>query len=602
MKKATLIKYLFLALVTLSSVQCTKVLDKTNLSNITSDKVLNDPLLTTANLNRLYRIITPNWPVGASGNSDEGAGRNALMYGQLTDFSQGSYAGAYTNIREVNVFLEGVKAGTISKAIADPLIGQALFLRSQLYWQLVTTYGGVPLVLNTIALQNEYNLPRNTTTETVTQIIKDLDDAIVLLPNSYDAVEFGRITKGAAMAVKGRILLHFASEQFDPTQTKSRWQAAYDALVLAKTNLDANGKGLNASFANLWFDDGSGNKEIIWGKLYNTDMFHSRDASVRPFQPGFGGGRIDNATKSLIDDFPMKDGKKITDNQSAYTYDPIIIWKNRDPRFASTLAWNGSNYPIKDPEPFKTSAIYWSFQKNSTNSEADLSITFTGFQCKKAVKVDYDQNQARQSTVLWIEMRYAELLLNLAEAANELGKGVESLTHLNSIRQRAGIENGNGRYGLNTGIESDKNSMRAAILLERKIELAFENKRPVDMRRRRLYSTINGTEREGYFITKKAAFDALVTTDGTILSDRKALEIMVLAGTVDLNNPSVYQNYFTTQTYSVETGSDLPGQKGMKINYQNNYYFFDIPQTVMSRNAKLKQTNGWPGGTFDPLQ
>jgi hypothetical protein len=144
--------------------------------------------------------------------------------------------------------------------------------------------------------------------------------------------------------------------------------------------------------------------------------------------------------------------------------------------------------------------------------------------------------------------------------------------------------------------------MRAAILLERKVELAFENKRPVDMRRRRLYSSINGTERQGYFITKKAAFDALVTTDATILSDRKALENMVLAGTADLNNPSVYQNYFTTQIYSVETGSDLPGQIGIKINYQDKYYFFDIPQTVMSRNAKLKQTNGWPGGSFDPLQ
>ena len=602
MKKISLIKYLFLALVTLFTVQCTKVLDKTNLSNITSDKVLNDPLLTSANLNRLYRIVTPNWPVGTSGNSDEGAGRNALMYGQLTDFSQTLYAGTYTNIREVNVFLEGIKAGTINKILADPMIGQALFLRSQLYWQLVTTYGGVPLVLNTIALQDEYNLPRNTSTETVTQIIKDLDDAIALLPNSYPVLEFGRITKGAAMAVKGRILLNFASEQFDPTQTKNRWQAAYDALVLAKTNLDVNGKGLNASFANLWFDDGSGNKEIIWGKLYNTDMFHSRDASVRPFQPGFGGGRTDNATKRLVDDFPMKDGKKITDNTSAYTYDPIIFWKNRDPRFAFTLARNGSNYPIKDPEPFKTSAIYWAFQNNSTNAEADRSITFTGFQCIKAVRVDYDQNQARQSTVLWIEMRYAELLLNLAEAANELGKGVESLTQLNNIRQRAGIENRNGRYGLNAGIESDKNAMRAAILLERKIELAFENKRPVDMRRRRLYSSMNGTERQGYFITKKAAFDALVTTDATILSDRKALENMVLAGTVDLNNPSIYQNYFTTQIYSVETGSDLPGQIGIKISYQDKYYFFDIPQTVMSRNAKLKQTNGWPGGSFDPLQ
>ncbi len=602
MKKAAIKKYLLYALLPLMSVQCTKVLDKTNLSNITSDKVLNDPLLATANLNRLYRNSSPGWPVGASSNSDEGAGRNGLMYGQLSDFSQTAYAGAYSQIREVNIFLESVKAGKIDKALVDPMIGQALFFRSQIYWQLATTYGGVPLVTSTVELQDEYNLPRNSTTETVTQVIKDLDDAIALLPNSYPSEEFGRITKGAAMAVKGRVLMHYASEQFDPTQTKNRWQAAYDALTAAKTNLDANGKGLNTSFTNLWFDDGSGNKEIIWVRLYNTDIFHSRDASVRPFQPGFGGGRIDNATKSLADAFPMKDGKKITDVTSSYVYSPVVLWNNRDPRFAATLAWNGANYAIKDPEPFKTSAIYWSFQKNATNGEADNAITYTSFQCRKAVKLDYDQNQARQSTVPWIEMRYAELLLNLAEVANEIGKGNESLTYLMAIRQRAGLDNGNGRYGLDAGIEASKAAMRDAVLLEKRIELAFENKRPVDMRRRRLYNTINGTERQGYYISKTPAFDNLVTSDGTILSDRKALENLVLAGTVDLNNASVYQNYFTTQIYSVETGSDLPGQIGTKINYLDKYYFFDIPQSVLTRNLKLKQTSGWPGGTFDPLQ
>jgi hypothetical protein len=596
---------ILLAFLPILLVQCKKVLDKTNLSLITSDKVLNDPALAAAHLNLIYRSSTPGWAAGASASSDEGPGSGTLMYGRVQDNSQTFYQTAYQNIRQINIFLEAVKAGTIEKPVADPMIGQALFFRSIVYWQLATTYGGVPLVLNTLKPNDEFDLPRASTSQTVTQILKDLDDAIALLPDRYsdNNADFGRITKGAAMAVKGRILLHYASEQFDPTQSKNRWQAAYDALVAAKTNLDANGKGLNASFSNLWFDPPSANKEIIWVRLYNADASHSRDASVRPYQPGFGGGRVDNATKSLADAFPMKDGKKISDPTSAYAYDPVAFWKNRDPRFAATLVWNGANWPIKDPSPFKTSAIYWSFQNNTSVPEADNNgVTRTGFQTRKGVRVDYDHNQARLSTVPWIEMRYAELLLNLAEAANEIGKGTEALTHLTAIRQRAGIENTNGRYGLDAGLEADKTAMRDAILNERRIELAFENKRPVDMRRRRLYGTLNGTERMGYFITKTPAFDALVTSDNSFLSDRMALENLVLAGTVDLNNPAVYQTYFTTQVYSVEEGSNIPGQIGVKINYLDKYYFFDIPQAFINQNPKLKQTNGWPGGSFDPLQ
>lgn len=599
-KSNLLIPIVFLSIILLSS--CEKVMDKTNLSNITSDKVLNDPSLALANLNRIYVVANPRWQVGASANSDESSGRSVLMYGRLLDFSQTQYATLFSQIREVNIFLDGLKAGSIDKVISDPMRGQALFFRAHLYWQLVVIYGGVPLVLSEQQLTDEYDLPRNTTSACVTQIVTDLDEAIGLLPNNYTGGDFGRIYKGAAMAYKGRILLHYASEQFDPNQSRARWQAAYEALVVAKTNLDVAGKGLNSSFSGLWFDDGSANREIIWVRLYNSDIFHNRDAFARPFQPGLGGGRLDNATLKLINTFPQRDGKKITDATSFYAYNPTVFWRNRDPRLAATVAWNGANFPIRDPAPFKTSALYWSFQNNSTNLEADRSITFTGFQVRKGIREDYDNTQARNSTVPWIEMRYAELLLNLAEAANEVGKGAESLTHLFALRQRAGIENRDSRYGFEAGLEGNKLSMRNAVLDERMIELAFENKRPIDMRRRRLYSTINGTERQGYFIAKTAVFDNLVTTDNTLLSDRRALENRVLDGSIDLNNPAVYQTYFTTQVYSVEEFSDAPGRSGTKINFQDRYYFFDLPQSVLARNLKLKQTNGWPGGSFDPLQ
>ena len=98
---------------------------------------------------------------------------------------------------------------------------------------------------------------------------------------------------------------------------------------------------------------------------------------------------------------------------------------------------------------------------------------------------------------------------------------------------------------------------------------------------------------------KPATFDALTT--GSLLEDRRALENLVLAGSIDLEDPAVYQTYFTTEIYSVEENSDAPGQDGTDIGYQDKYYFFDIQETTLNRNSLLEQTNGWPGGTFDPL-
>lgn len=593
------IKTTLLVLGSLLFIQCTDVLDKTDLGNITEDLVWNDPILATLNVNRLYQTANTGWSAGASTLSDDSAGRNNTMYGRLTDNSNTSYVGGYSNIRDANIILDGLDSGTIEDVDKNPLIGQALFFRAFAYWRLVTTYGGVPLVLKNLGLTDELEIARSSTTETVAQILSDLDAATAtgFLPDSYDNGNYGRITKGAAMAFKGRVLLHFASEHFDPDQNKGRWQAAYDALIAAKVNLDANGKGLHPSYADLWFDDSNGNPEAIWTRLYNSDAEHNRDRQVRPFQPGIGGGRSDNATISLLDSYPMKDGKKISDNTSAYTYDPVLLWNDRDPRFKATLTWNGDIYPLVVEAPFQTNDFIWAFQEGVTNTEANAQITYTGFYNRKAIDPTIPFNE--RSTTQWIEMRYAELLLNIAEAANEIGKGGEALNILYAIRERAGIENGDGRYGLDAGLEGNVSAMRTAVLVERRIEFAFEAKRSNDLRRRRLYSTLTGTERKGYYITRTAAFDAL--TGGSILENRMNLESQISTGSIDLNDPAVYQTYFTTEVYSIEENSDIPGQDGTDINYQDKYYFFDIHEAILNRNPLLLQTNGWPGGTFNPL-
>ena len=571
------IKIVLVALCTMSLFQCTDVLDKTDLGNITEDKVTADPVLAEAGINLIYRNLVPGWPVNGSANSDDAFGRTAFLYGRITENSTGGYGGSYNRIREINIALENLEVSTFDQEIIDELRGQALFFRALVYWRLVNIYGGVPIVTRTFTDQDpveDLQIARSSTSETVNFIVSDLDEAIALLPNVYAANDLGRITKGAAMAVKGEILMWFASELFDPAQSQGRWQAAYTALTEAKSNLDANGKGLHPDYNGLWFDDSPANPEVIWGRLYNMDRAHGRDGQVRQFQPGIGGAQ-DTPTISLLDTYPMKDGKKITDNTSSYTYDPVLIWNNRDPRFAATFAWNGAVYPVEHDSPFRTNDQNWSYQRNTTNIEADAAVTRTGFLTRKAVDLSLTTNESAQSQVQWIEMRYAELLLNLAEAANEVGNGSEALDILMDIRERAGIENNDGRYGLDAGLESDQDAMREAVLNERRIELAMEADRPGVLKRRRMYESLNGTERMGYYIEATPVLEALTT--GSALDDRIALENAIASGNIDLNDPVVYETYFTTQVYSIEENSDEPGQVGTPINFDSNYYFFDIP-------------------------
>lgn len=579
-------------------------LDKKPLGAISEDVVWNDENLANGFLNNIYSRALPGWDNTASQLSDDAHGENSFMYGEAQPGSMGIYSNSYTTIKDINLLLAKVGTGSLSAEAQDLMTGQALFFRAHLYFRLVSAYGGVPLILEVkdksdiAALQ----VPRNKTSECIAQILSDLDEAVELLPHSYPdpGKDYGRITKAAALAYKGRVLLNYASEQFDPAQDKGRWQAAYDANTAALAMLSEDGKGLHPNFSELWFDETDGNPEAVMIKRYTLDQSHRRDAGCRPFIVGTDGESFNKPTRSLVDAFPMKDGKAIDDATSAYSYDPTVLWVDRDPRFEASIAWNSAVWSLNDPAPNRTSDLEWSFQQSAIEGQADARITPTSFSCRKAIDGSIEGGAASLSSPTdWIEIRFAEVLLNWAEAANEIGLSGEAYTALVQIRERAGLEpGGDGLYGLQAGMDMD--ALRNAIMLERRLELAFEGKRSSDLRRRRMYDIINGSVRQGYRITKTNAFDALDPSN-EILDDRIALEQGVLNGSIDLNDPIVYNTYFTTELRSVERfGSIL--ENGVAINYLDQYYFFDIPQNDLNKNPNLEQTNGWPGGSFDPLQ
>ena len=159
-------------------------------------------------------------------------------------------------------------------------------------------------------------LPRNKTSECFAQIVTDLDYAIANLPGKWTAaLEWGRITSGAAAAFKGRALLYWASPLFNPSDDVSRWQAAYDANLQAKTILDANGFGLHSSYKNMWFTEqvGNGNPEAVMVTGYNIatgDQQKKNNGWDKSCRPSYLKGSGSNVpTWELVRSYPMKDGK-----------------------------------------------------------------------------------------------------------------------------------------------------------------------------------------------------------------------------------------------------------------------------------------------------
>lgn len=577
---------------------CEKVMDKKNLSTLDGGLIYNDSTLALFNLSYIYDNNLPGWfgntggAISGSGAfSDESYGESKFFEGTVDentvgDFGTGlSTSNNWAKIRKINEFIRDVNLGTLPDYTKNKLVGEALFFRAFRYFDLVRLYGGVPLVLEPLnpigeAAKAENFMPRNSTSECIAQIVADLDFAIKSLPAKWgSSAEWGRITSGAAAAFKGRVLLTYASPQFNPDNIESRWKDSYDANLQAKTILSANGYGLNSSYDNMWFTEVN-NPEAVMITGYNTKTAdqtkknNSYDNQTRPAYLGTAGGS-NQPSWDLVKAYPMKDGKK--PGESAYSYSDQLFYKNRDPRFDKTIAYNGSTWSINGNSSYKL----WTYFVGNASTEPNASNT--GFYLKKAVNPTTPSSALVNSGTDWMEIRYAEVLLNLAESAagiNRLAANQEAYSGLIDVRKRAGIEAGTGSlYGLKAGMTQAE--MFDAILYERQIEFAFEGKRFWDLRRwKKIESVLNGTKRTGLKVKLKTGTG--IPTAAAFLTTRD-----------NVNLDDAYTNYFELEV----TVKDSK----YAINWKPEYYFFAIPNAAIINNPKIIQNIGW-GGSFNPLQ
>ena len=572
-------------------------------------RIWNDPGAIDLYLNRTYGLIIPQWPnpTSAPGNihitSDEmNSGNTGFLYGTLnensvTDLGTGNGIGTnrYFDIRRCNLALEGIDtSSTLSESQKLQLKGQFFFLRAFVYFRMVNLYGGIPLVLKVQEVTEEgvVSVPRAKTSECIAAIVKDLDSAAAYLPALWTGNDVGRVTRGAAMAVKGKVLMYWASPQFNPTNIASRWEDAYQANKAAYTQCVADGYILIPGYANLFTTED--HREVLIVRKYTTsrDWGTNIEAQSRPFSES-GVSGLFQPTWNLVQAYPASNG--LPTSHASSGYNATVFWLNRDPRFTASIAYNGAPWPLSG----KANRKQW--QYNGVLDETAGTI-ITGFYFKRfsnpsltAAQSVYASGTGGGSGMDWIEMRFAEVVMNLAECANETGRMSEAKDMVRLIRQRAGIVAGSFDYGLS--VATDMAAMRSLILTERQVEFALEGKRYHDLRRTRNLSLISARLSLKYG-AKAPYFPGLKPAGapaGNIYLDQPDAFGVKPRDTANLNNPAVQSAIFNPPTIATMEGNNT-------VSIPDKYYFYALPNFFSQNSFVIEQTQGWINGTFDPLK
>ena len=564
------IKYLITLVLILGINACAEeALDKKNLGVYNPAEVWNDETLANAYLVDVYASSLSGWPLNNGNNADETIG--ILGEGAVQTTNSAFKMWPYSQIRKINVLFGEIDEGSLVDDVKNPIKGQAHFLRAWHYYSALAVHGGVPIIDYAQLLTDDLMVPRNSSKECFDFIINDLDAAIGLLPNQYAGGDYGRVDKAAAMAFKGRVMLHMASPQFNPSNPygNSYWQDAYTVNKAAKDQLESWGYGLLDNYGEIFNTEG--HKEAVLVTVYSAPgKTNGRgEHCVRPLSQSKNCTGGDQPIWDFVESYPMADGLA-PGTSPTYTYDLQTFWENRDPRFYANLVYNGDIFELSG---HKDRRQFTDLQVGGLDDGFGPGQTFgrTGFYARKGINVDLPIAEVEQNDYDWIEIRFAEVLFNFAEAANETGHEDEALEVLKQIRARAGIEEGaGGRYGLKAGMTTIE--QRDAIYFEKYLEFAFEGKRFNDLRRtRRLHTDINGMKKYGLLAVIKAGLDPVNPPDGGFL-------------------PTDF-DYTVTETINT-------GQTEMYT--PEEYYFFPIHKNEIEKNPTLLQNVGWESGTFDP--
>jgi starch-binding outer membrane protein, SusD/RagB family len=448
----------------------------------------------------------------------------------------------YKGIRQTNMAIAYIDLvqNFPTQEIYNRSLGEAHFIRAFLYFELAKRWGGVPIFDKPLEIGvDELDIERSSFESTIEFIVNDCDTAAGLLDLVHPESETGRATKGAALALKSRALLYAARPLNNPGNDISKWEAAADA---AWQVIKLNHYELDPDYVNLFFRPDLGT-EIIMNRprpKLNFEQGHTDNSNfwVRFIVPqGYLGWMGTAVTHNFVNLYEAANGYPVTNPASGY--DPQNPYNNRDPRLRMTVLYNDRFWYDRKTEFFVGGLDYGSTLVNPI-----------GYSIAKFWPEAHQRYKGTSAYLNYIFFRYAEILLNYAEAANEAygpdvphpGASITARAATTLIRQRV------GHVPIPGDISSNKELIRERIHNERAVELSFEEHRWYDVISWKKGVELFGSNNPimGMRTTKKS--------DGTFLYE-----------------PYVYETRI----------------------FLNHMHRYPIPNSEIYKSKKLTQNTGW---------
>jgi hypothetical protein len=555
---------------------CNKgLLDKKPLDAISDDAVWSDPNLVASFVNARYNQIGSGWysESWVSSMCDEtfltwSRDCEPINQGYVSPSFIGSMNGGHwgesarrwdviwKNIASCNVFFDNIDKVKFTDAnLKARLTGEVEFIRALMYWDLISRWGGMPLITKSYGIDDVAeikDIKRNTYKENIDFIVSECDKAAAVLPGSYGAADYGRATKVAALALKSRALLYAASPLMNlpnvnpvvgyPSPDPNRWQKAADAaqavIDAASSNglslYDKYGSDVKQKYTGLFLE--GGNSEVIFDREGGTSASGTNlsymDEANGP--NGYGNWGGNTPISEFVDAFEMSDGTKFDWNNPTEAANP---YQNRDPRLYATVLCNGDMWKGRAVETFffkkadgsETGGLDTKYGSNSWNTSA------TGYNVRKFCDETYISGSWNFNPKNWIWFRLGEMYLNLAEAKYNTGDEQGAKDALNIIRDRARMPH----------VVSTGSALFDDIVYERRIELAFEEHRYFDERRWLIADDVLNKNATGIRVFRNTD-GSFTYTPGTLVEQRKFVAPKMYWLPIQLDeinkNPNLEQN------------------------------------------------------------
>lgn len=523
---------------------CSDFLDRYPLEELSDESFWKTEKDAEMAVSNLYNVL-PTWDVDEAINSDDAvhgikwaAGNQSKGVYDPADYG---WSGEYGYIRQANLVLEKIQGMDLSEDAYKKLEGQARFFRAYTYFTLIRSFGAVPYIDKPLELTDVENITRTPKDEVYAKVMEDFDIAIANLPVQWDEANSGRITKGAAMAMKARAALYY-----------NNWQTAMDEAkkVMDLGQYELYDKDNTGRYKELFWEVADGCDEFILSVQFNAPTRTHYLIGWECF-PTLGWGGL-NPTQSLVDAFEDINGAPIANST---IYDSTNPFANRDPRLEVNVLHDGETmYGV-------TIKVAPLSSSGNTGIGQHGDATATGYYQQKWLDPSIDpQSTGWDMGKDWVVIRYAEVLLTYAEAKNELSPlDPSAFDAVNQVRRRVGmpdLQNTDPTKPTYCGTQDD---LRKRIWNEWRVEFALEGgKRQWDIRRWGIAKDVLNAPFEGLRYT-------LVDDPNAPKGDNGKKCILYVGEPLKL------------------TGS----------HYEDHNYLLPIPQTEIDLNPKLEQNPGY---------